>query len=94
MVTVLGPDDLKRFPWEQAKSYFGRPTLAWANADGTPGDVEKRLKAVAYLNPQGAARLFAGAPAHVRSGRGRWPQGAARWGRAQRRHDDRLIDIA
>jgi len=62
VVTVLGPDDVKRFPWEQVKHYFGRPTLTWANADGTPGVVEKRLKAVAYLNPLGAARLFAGSP--------------------------------
>ncbi len=27
VVTVLGPDDVKRFPWEQVKAYFGRPTL-------------------------------------------------------------------
>jgi len=81
VVTVLGPDDLKRFPWEQAKTYFGRPTLAWANADGTPGAVEKRLKAVAYLNPQGAARLFARAPLTfeqaVDTGRKGKPGGAA-----------------
>ncbi len=62
VVTILGPDDLKRFPWDRVKSYFGRPTLAWSNPDGTPGAVEPRIKAVAYLNPQGAARLFAGAP--------------------------------
>jgi Peptidase family M28/PA domain len=80
VVTVLGPDDIKRFPWEQAKTYFGRPTLAWANADGTPGDVETRLKAVAYLNPQGAARLFAAAPLSfeqaVEAGRKAQPGGA------------------
>ena len=62
VVNVLAPGDVKRFPWAQVKKYFGRPTLTWANADGTPGTVEKRLKAVAYLNPQGAARLFAGSP--------------------------------
>ena len=60
VVTVLGPDDTKRFPWEQVKLFFGRPTLTWANTDGTPGPTEQRLEAVAYLNPQGAARLFSG----------------------------------
>ena len=60
VVTVLGPDDEKRFPWEQVKTYFGRPTLTWANADGSPGPSEKRLLAGAYLNPEGSARLFAG----------------------------------
>jgi Zn-dependent M28 family amino/carboxypeptidase len=60
LVTVLGPDDVKRFPWEQVKAVFGRPTLTWANPDGTPGPTEKRLKAVAYLSPQGSARLFEG----------------------------------
>jgi Zn-dependent M28 family amino/carboxypeptidase len=60
VVTVLGPDDMKRFPWAQVKMYFGRPSLTWANADGTPGPTEKRLKAVAYLSPEGSARLFTG----------------------------------
>jgi hypothetical protein len=81
VVIVLGPDDVKRFPWEQAKTYFGRPTLAWANADGTPGAVEQRLKAVAYLNPVGAERLFAKAPftfeQAVDAGRKGQPGGAA-----------------
>ena len=81
VVTVLGPDDTKRFPWEQVKAYFGRPTLTWANADGTPGPTEKRLKAVGYLSPQGAPRLFAGSTLTfdqaVESGRKGVPGGAA-----------------
>ncbi len=80
VVTVLGPDDVKRFPWEQVKAYFGRPTLTWANADGTPGPIEKRLKAVAYLSPQGSARLFEGSSLTfeqaVQAGRKAVPGGA------------------
>ena len=78
---MLGPDDVKRFPWEQVKAYFGRPTLTWANADGTPGPTEKRLKAVAYLSPQGSARLFEGSSITfaqaVEAGRKGVPGGAA-----------------
>ena len=37
VVTMLGPDDVKRFPWDRVKACFGRPTLTWANPDGTPG---------------------------------------------------------
>jgi hypothetical protein len=62
LVTLLGPDDAKRFPWERMKSYHGRPTMAWTNEDGSPGAVEKRLRATAYLNADGAARLFQDAP--------------------------------
>ena len=62
VVTLLGPDDVRRFPWDQAKALFGRPGLAWASEDGTPGAVESRLSAVAFLSPVGSARLFAAAP--------------------------------
>ena len=62
VVTLLGPDDVRRFPWDQAKALFGRPGLAWATEDGTPGAVESRLSAVAFLSPAGSARLFAAAP--------------------------------
>jgi Zn-dependent M28 family amino/carboxypeptidase len=62
LVTLLGPDDEKRFPWERMKAYYGRPTMAWTNDDGKPGAVEERLRATAYLNAEGAARLFEGAP--------------------------------
>lgn len=60
VVTLLGPDDVKRFPWAQVKSYFGRPALTWANPDGSPGPTERRLLAAGTLNPEGSARLFAG----------------------------------
>ena len=62
LITLLGPDDVKRFPWEQLKTHFGRPTLTWLDADGSPVPSEKRLQAAAYLSPEGSARLFAGAP--------------------------------
>ena len=63
VLTLLGPDDVKRFPWEQLKAaYYGRPALTWLDTDGSPVPSEKRLQAGAYLSPEGSARLFAGAP--------------------------------
>ena len=58
LVTLLGPDDEKRFPWSRMKAFHGRPTMAWTDDGGTPGAVDKRLRATAYLNEEGAARLF------------------------------------
>jgi len=62
LVTLLGPDDTKRFPWERVREAYGRPTMSWTRPDGSPGSTEPRLQAVAYLSPEGSARLFAGAP--------------------------------
>jgi Zn-dependent M28 family amino/carboxypeptidase len=61
VVTLLGPDDEKRFPWARMREHAGRPAFAWTRPDGSAGGVEPRLQATAYLNAQGAARLFAGA---------------------------------
>jgi hypothetical protein len=81
LVTVLGPDDAKRFPWERMKAYFGRPTMTWTHPDGSLGATETRLQAVAYLSPEGSARLFAVGPlsfdAAVDAGRKSLPGGAA-----------------
>ena len=81
LITLLGPDDVKRFPWEQLKTHFGRPTLTWLDADGSPVPSEKRLQAAAYLSPEGSARLFAGAPITfndaVEAGRRSEPRGTA-----------------
>jgi Zn-dependent M28 family amino/carboxypeptidase len=60
VVTLFGPDDAKRFPWEQVQAALGRSIFRWADTDGSLVPSEKRLQAVAYLSPQGAARLFAG----------------------------------
>jgi Zn-dependent M28 family amino/carboxypeptidase len=60
VVTLLGPDDVKRFPWEQVKAFFGLPTMTWVDRDGSPVPAEKRLQGSALLNPEGSARLFAG----------------------------------
>jgi len=62
IIGLASAEDLKSFPWEQVKAFFGRPSLSWARADGTPGTGDARLKAVAYLNPTGAAKLFAAGP--------------------------------
>ncbi len=82
VVTLLGPDDVKRFPWEQLKAaYYGRPTLSWLDTDGSPVPSEKRLQAGAYLSPEGSARLFAGTPLTfadvVAAGRKSAPRAAA-----------------
>jgi Zn-dependent M28 family amino/carboxypeptidase len=60
VVTLLGPDDVKRFPWEQVKAFFGLPTMTWVDRDGSPVPAEKRLQGSALLTPEGSARLFAG----------------------------------
>ena len=62
LVTLLGPGDLKRYPWERITTYATRPTMTWTHPDGSLGPTEQRLQALAYLNPEGSARLFAGAP--------------------------------
>jgi Zn-dependent M28 family amino/carboxypeptidase len=60
VVTLLGPADVKRFPWEQVKAFFGLPTMTWVDRDGSPVPAEKRLQGSALLTPEGSARLFAG----------------------------------
>src|SRR4051794_5725476 len=62
LVTVLGPDDQKRYPWSKVTAYYGHPMMAWADANGKPGAVEQRLQASALLSPEATERLFAGAP--------------------------------
>jgi len=80
LVTVLGPDDVQRFPWEQVKTFFGRPAFHWIDRDDSPKPTESRLQAVAYLNPAASARLFAHAPLSfeqaVEAGRKSLPGGA------------------
>jgi hypothetical protein len=51
VVTLLGPADVKRFPWEQVKAFFGLPTMTWVDRDGSPVPAEKRLQGSALLNP-------------------------------------------
>lgn len=62
LVTLLRESDLKTFTWDQVRAVFGRPSLTWARADGTPGTSEPRLRGGALLHPSASARLFAGAP--------------------------------
>jgi Zn-dependent M28 family amino/carboxypeptidase len=81
VVTMLGPDETKRFPWEQMKAFFGGPTLTWVDAEGSPAPAEKRLQATAYLSPEASALLFAGSPLTFEqaldAGRRSTPGGAA-----------------
>ena len=80
VVTAFGPDDVKRFPWEEVQAALGRSVFRWVDDDGTPAPGDSRLKAVAYLSPEGSARLFAGAPLSfaqaLEAGRNSRPGGA------------------
>ncbi len=63
VVVVFSDDALKQFPWQMlTAAYHGKPSFTWAKPDGTPGTTEPRLQGGAYLNPSGAAKLFASAP--------------------------------
>jgi Zn-dependent M28 family amino/carboxypeptidase len=62
VVTLFGPDDAQRFPWQEVQAALGRSIFRWVDTDGSLVPSEKRLQAVAYLSPEGAARLFAGSP--------------------------------
>ena len=62
VLTLLPDEALRRFPWERLKMRAAQPSITWANPDGSAGPTERRIRATAYLNPAGAARLFGGAP--------------------------------
>lgn len=61
LVTLFTRDDEKRFPWTAVLVNGNRPSLTWANADGTQGTTEPRLRGGALFSVEGASRLFAGA---------------------------------
>jgi Zn-dependent M28 family amino/carboxypeptidase len=81
LVTLLGPDDIRRFPWKRVTGeFYERPAFTWADRDGSPGTGDQRLQARAVFSPEGAARLFEGAPLTfdqaVEAGRTSTPGGA------------------
>ena len=61
VLTLLSQDALRRRPWTALKARAAQPSMTWTNDDGSPGPVERRIRATGYLNQDGAARLFAGA---------------------------------
>lgn len=63
LVIVLTSAELAKTPWEAYSGFLGQPFLAWAAADGSPGAGDPRIKTVVFVNPAGAARLFAGSAA-------------------------------
>jgi hypothetical protein len=62
VLTLLSQDALRRRPWTALVARAAQPSITWANDDGSPGPAERRIRAIGYLNQEGAARLFAGAP--------------------------------
>ena len=63
IVVVLTSAGLAKTPWEAYAGVLGEPLLTWAAADGSPGNRDGRIKTVVFVNPAGAARLFAGSAA-------------------------------
>lgn len=61
-LSIMTPDDLRRYRWEWLLPQGRSGSLSWLDADGRPSDVLPALRGVARLNGTGAARLLAGAP--------------------------------
>jgi Peptidase family M28 len=67
IVTLVTPEMQKRFPPEMMRSQASRPSLGWANADGTPNRAAPNIQAQAILLEPPANALFAGAPKTLKS---------------------------
>lgn len=52
----------KSQPWARLTAFGGRPSVGWANADGTPHTEAPNIRSGALLNEDAATALFAGAP--------------------------------
>ena len=57
------PEDFKRFPWDWDVPQIQMGELHWLDKDGAPHDFFPELRGYALMSEQGAAKLFAGAPA-------------------------------
>ena len=69
-VGVVGfatPPDAKRNPWARAVQSSWRPRMRWVDRDGKPADSFPELVASASMSPEGAAKLFNGAPKSLAS---------------------------
>lgn len=65
VVSIMLPEDWKRYPWEWLVPQIQVGEMHWLNKDGIPHDFFPELRGNALLSQQGAERLFAGAPKSV-----------------------------
>ncbi len=61
VLVMFTPEDQARLPWARLKGYFGQPAFTTLLPDGTPLMAEPRITSLAYLSPDGAKKIFAGA---------------------------------
>jgi Zn-dependent M28 family amino/carboxypeptidase len=62
VMTLLTPEDAKRFPWAAITQDYGEPQLTRANPDGTPALTERRLRTGGLFSVEAAEKLFAASP--------------------------------
>ncbi|MBX3733662.1 MAG: M20/M25/M40 family metallo-hydrolase [Verrucomicrobiae bacterium] len=67
VITVPTPKDLEEFPWPRRVMQSKFPSMRWLHADGTPANVFPQLVGAAAVSPQGAGRIFEGAPETLES---------------------------
>ena len=62
VLTMFTTEDQTRLPWTRLKGFFGQAAFTTLLPDGTPLMAEPRISALGYLSPDGAKKLFTGAP--------------------------------
>jgi Zn-dependent M28 family amino/carboxypeptidase len=62
IVSIMLPDDWKRYPWEWLVPQIQMGEMHWLSRDGVPHDFFPQLKGNVLLNQKTAEVLFAGAP--------------------------------
>ena len=61
LLRMAGPEERKRYTWDQVLSHAGEPTLTWVTPEGDAGTGDGRLGAVGVIGPDLADRMFAAA---------------------------------
>jgi len=62
IVSILLPDDWKRYPWDWLVPQIEMGSWEWLGKDGVPHDSFPELHGGALLSQSGAEKIFAGAP--------------------------------
>ena len=62
VISIMLPEDWKRYPWEWLVPQVQMGEMHWLNRDGMPHDFFPQLKGNVLLNEKTAEALFAGAP--------------------------------
>jgi hypothetical protein len=62
VISIMLPEDWKRYPWEWLVPQIQMGEMHWLNKDGVPHDFFPQLKGYVLLNEKTAEALFAGAP--------------------------------